>query len=91
MATTSAPGAETTPGEAELEGDLDEGDEGDEGSNETDAAAAADAHETQPTAAPEQERGPFSFISWLRRSQAEKTEEHPPAHEAPEHDHDKDK
>jgi len=40
--------------------------------------AGSTAHPGEPT---EEERGPFSFISWLRRSHPEKTEDKAPAHD----------
>jgi uncharacterized LabA/DUF88 family protein len=77
-ATTAVPGGEVAPAEADLDGDLDEGDDSEDSASES---ATARPNEPQGETHPggEEERGPFSFISWLRRSNAEKSQEKPPS------------
>jgi uncharacterized protein (TIGR00288 family) len=96
MVAASTSGAAPSEAELEGEGELEEGDETEDTGGEADAQAApAEKHDT-PTSDPpsasaaEQDRGPFSFISWLRRSQAEKADEapaspRPPSEEPPDH------
>ena len=103
VAVGAAAGAETGVSEADLEADGHEPEEEDEatapeGAPESQPAAAAPAAAPAPpagSAAPaeqsDEERGPFSFISWLRRSHPDKAEDKAPApddHEARErHEH----
>jgi uncharacterized protein (TIGR00288 family) len=91
MAAGAAVAGEAGASEADLEGESQETDDVDEttpqeSAHEGDNAAAspaasatspaAGAHPAEPT---DEERGPFSFISWLRRSQhPEKTEDKAP-------------
>jgi len=102
VAAGATAGGEAGVSEADLEGEGHEPDEGDEaaspeGVREGDAApsapagspgspAGSTAHPGEPT---EEERGPFSFISWLRRSHPEKTEDKAPAHDEHGEGHDR--
>jgi uncharacterized protein (TIGR00288 family) len=90
-ATTTAAGSETGAAEVDLEGESDEHDGGEEVAQPgtakehgSEAAAPAPAESASGARLPEpteEEHGPFSFISWLRRSHAEKPEDTTPPHE----------
>ncbi len=75
----ATPGSEVTTAESELESDLDEGDDAEDMAPEPEAGTAAPSEAQAGAHGHEEERGPFSFISWLRRSNAEKATEKPPS------------
>jgi uncharacterized LabA/DUF88 family protein len=83
VAATATPGSEVTTAETELESDLDEGDDAEDMAPEPEAGAAPSEVQGAAHATNEDERGPFSFISWLRRSNAEKSGEKPPSSDEP--------
>ena len=91
VAATTAAGGEAGSSEADLEGESDERDEGEElahqeaakesGAEATAPAPAESAGGSRPAEPTEEEHGPFSFISWLRRSHAENPEDKTPPHD----------